>query len=264
MLDEAGLVVVGRHRDRPCRGDRVGRLRTDLRVDVEPAGGHRRRDGDRAACRAVAARRRVRAVPSDGDVARPRRHRPAGARVGGGARRGRDPVRRRRRTGDGRRAPARGPGAARRRGRRDQPSHGRGAGRRRRPRVPRRDPHGRAVLRTVPVDHRGVPRDRHRPRGRSDPGRPGRALRVRGHPGRPRRRHRAARVLRRRRGDLHGRARRQPAGRRTASPSRWCPARGSGRDLAWELPEPSSPTCCTTPPSSARSSIRPGSARPAP
>ena len=42
-------------------------------------------------------RRRVRAVPPDGDVARPGRHRAAGAGQRGRARRGRDPLRRRRR-----------------------------------------------------------------------------------------------------------------------------------------------------------------------
>ena len=80
----------------------------------------------------------------------------------------------------------------------------------------------------LPVDHRGVPRDRHRPGTRPHPGRPGRALRVR---------RRAAPtstartelpgLLRRRRGRLHRRARRQPAGVATASPRASSPAPGS-------------------------------------
>ena len=102
-------------------------------------------------------RRRVRPVPPDRDVARPGRARPAGARVRGGPWRRSDPLRRRRRAGDGRRAPAGGPRPARRGRRCDQPADGRGARRRRRPRLPRRHAHGRAVLRAVPVDHRGVP-----------------------------------------------------------------------------------------------------------
>ena len=42
--------------------------------------------------------------------------------------------------------------------------HGRGTCGSRRPRLPRCHAHGRAVLRTLPVDHRRLPRDRHRPR----------------------------------------------------------------------------------------------------
>ena len=75
----------------------------------------------------------------------------------------------------------------------------------RRPRVPRRDVDGRAVLHALPVDHRGVPRGRHRPGARAHPGRPGRALRLRWCGGRPLGAHLAARLLRGRRG------RRRPA-----------------------------------------------------
>ncbi len=166
----------------------------------------------------------------------PGRHRAAAARQRGRPRRGRDPLRRRRRAGDGRRPPAGGPRAARRRRRGDQPAHGRGAGRRRRPRLPRRHRPRRALLRALPVDHRGVPRDRHRPGARPHPGRAGRPLRVRRRAGAPRRHDGAARPVRRRRGRVHRRARRQPAGveqpdrgRRRRDPARARPRLGAAR-----------------------------------
>ena len=139
----------------------------------------------------------------------------------------------------------------------DQPADGRGAGRRRRPRVPRRHPHGRAVLRAVPVDHRGVPRDRHRPGGRPDPGRPRRALCVRGYPGGPRRRHRAAAGSTR-----WGRSPARVSTVRTgwpptASPSRSCPARGWAATWPGSSRRPSTPTWARTNPSASRSSTRP-------
>ena len=235
-LDPDGRRRVGRRRDRARRRPGDGRLRPDLRLDVEPARRHRRRVGDRPAGRARGARRRVRAVPPDRDVARPGRDRAAAARQRGRPRRGRDPVRRGRRARHGRRPPARGPRATRRRRGGDQPAHGRGAGRRRRPRVPRRDEHRRALLRALPVDHRGVPRDRHRSGARPHPGRPGRPLRVRRRAGPPRRHDGAARPVRRRRGRVHRCARRQPAGvqqphrgRRRRHPARARPRLGGAR-----------------------------------
>ena len=148
-----GVVTARRRRARHRR------LRPGLRQHVEPAGRHRRRAGARPARRA-----RRRATSSSCSSTRPccgrgpDADRPAGAGQRGRARRGRHPVRRRRRAGDGRRPPAGGPRAARRGRRGDQPADGRGAGRRRRPRLPRRHAPGRAVLRALPVDHRGVPR----------------------------------------------------------------------------------------------------------
>ena len=78
--------------------------------------------------------------------------------------------------------------------------------------LPRRDEHRRALLHPVPVDHRGVPGDRHRPGPRPHPGRPGRPLRLRRRAGAPRRHDGDARPVRRRRGGLHRCPRRQPAG----------------------------------------------------
>ena len=97
----------------------------------------------------------------------------------GGARRGRDPVRRRRRAGDGRRPPARGPRPAT-----SSPRRSAGAWPRRPAGV---DDHvyldatnlGERFYDPLPVDHRGVPGDRHRPGPRPHPGRPGGPLRVR-------------------------------------------------------------------------------------
>ena len=105
----------------------------------------------------------------------------------------------------------------------------RGAGRRRRPRVPRRHAHGRALLRALPVDHRGVP-------GRSASTRPATASRS----PRPRTSPAAAcpptstgaprcpGCTPSARSSCTGRARRQPAGVATASPRGSSPAPGSG------------------------------------
>ena len=41
LLDPDGRGRLRRHRDRPCRRARHRRLRPDLRVDIEPACGHR-------------------------------------------------------------------------------------------------------------------------------------------------------------------------------------------------------------------------------
>ena len=126
-------------------------------------------DGLALALRAglAGARRGVRPVPPHRAVGRARCDRSAGADQRGGAWRGRRAVRRSRGAGDGRGASAGGPRAARRGGRGDQPADGRGARRRGRPRVPRRDAHGRAVLRALPGDHRGLSRRRHRPGARN-------------------------------------------------------------------------------------------------
>ena len=131
---------VGRHDLGAGHRPRHRRLGPGLRLDLEPAGGHRRRCGDGVARRAGRQRRRVRAVPPDRAVDRARRGRPAGAGQRGGARRGRGALRRRRRPGDGGRPPARRPRPSRRRGGGDQPAHGAGTGGHRRPRVPRRHP----------------------------------------------------------------------------------------------------------------------------
>ena len=64
----------------------------------------------------------------------------------------------------------------------------------------------------VPDDPGELPRARHRPGHRPDPGRAGRALRQRRRPHRPVRPDQRARPVRLRRGGLHRRARRQPAG----------------------------------------------------
>ena len=74
----AGVTVALRQRRRSARVRRPdhgprrragdGRLRADLRVDLEPSRGHRRRRRHRHARRAGGPRRRVRAVPSDRDL----------------------------------------------------------------------------------------------------------------------------------------------------------------------------------------------------
>ena len=78
-LDAGRRRRVRRHRHGPRRGAGDRRLRPGVRVDVEPAGGDRRRRRPRPAGRAAGARRRVRAVPPDGDV--------DGARTPSGSRR---------------------------------------------------------------------------------------------------------------------------------------------------------------------------------
>ena len=155
---------------------------------------------------------------------RSRRRRPAGAGQRGGTRRGSDPLRRRRPAGDGRRPPAGGPRAPRRRRRGDQPR-----GWRRRPAgvddhvYLDATAHGRAVLRAVPVDHRGVPVDRCRSGSPANPRRPGRPLRVRWRA---------------------GATRRDDGARLGSTPSARCPAPASTAPTGWRRtasPRASSP-----------------------
>ena len=87
--------------------------------------------------------------------------------------------------------------------------------------------------RPLPAHRRGVPRRRARPGARSGAGQPGRALRDGRRRDRPRRPDLGARAVRRRRGRLHRRPRRQPPGQQLAArgPRLRTPGRaGDGRD----------------------------------
>ena len=89
---------------------------------------------------------------------------------------------------------------------------------RRRPRLPGRPAPRRRVPGAAVPDHHGVhPGGRRRPGDRADPGRAGRALRLRRRTDRPGRAHQHPRPVRVRRGGLHRRARRQPAGQQLAA-----------------------------------------------
>ena len=78
-------------------------------------------------------------------------------------------------------------------------------------------PRRRVPRAAVPDDRRVLPGRRRRPGRRPDPGRPGRPLRLRRRPHRPARPHVDPRPVRLRRGRLHRRARRQPAGQQLAA-----------------------------------------------
>ncbi len=186
---------------------------------TNPARLDRRRDGARAARRGDAARPRVRAVPPDGDVPRPRLPRPAAADLRGRARRGRVPGRLRRQPVHAGRPRARRPRPARRGGEGDHP-----ADERDRPpaHVARRPPPRCGVLGEALPDHpRHRPLARRRPGDRAAAGLARLPLRLGRRAHRPPRPVRRARPLRHRRGRLLRRARRQPAGLQL-------PARGAG------------------------------------
>ena len=178
--------------------------RPALRGHDEPAGVDRRRHRDGAARRGRGGRRRVHAVPPDGDG--PPEH-AAAAALRGTARRGRGAARRARRAVHGRRGPACRPRAARHR----RPRH-RAAARRPRPRPPvaRRHRH-RRLPGQVPDDLAVGPERAPGPPGRLPARGAGRALPLGRHRRRPRRRVDAPGPVVVRRGGVLGRARRQPA-----------------------------------------------------
>ena len=109
----------------PGRRTRLGRARPGVLPDHQPGGVDRGRHGARAARRRGAARPRVRAVPPDGDVPRPRLARPAAADQRGGPRRGGVPRRLRGQPVHAGPARARRPRAARRRRQGDHPADAR-------------------------------------------------------------------------------------------------------------------------------------------
>ena len=189
-------------------------------------------DGVALALRAGArsARPRVRAVPPDRAVARRRRPGAAAAGLRGGARRGRLPRRRRRRAASWRASTS-------------WPTSPRATSSRRRSCggcASKGSPHmwldarhlGEERWAHAVPDHPGrLPRARHRPGHRADPGRAGLPLRVRWRRDRPRRPHDGARALRLRRGRLHRRARREPA--RLQLPARGAGLRRAGSPPTW-------------------------------
>ena len=194
LLDADGGVDVGRHGHGPRRRRSppaaTGQVFASTSNPPAVTG-----DGVALALRAGLAvqRRRVRPVPPDRAVDRARRRRPAGAGQRGGARRGRDPLRRRRRPGDGRAST------------RSRTSPLATSWRRRSagawPQAPGGvDDHvfldathlGERFYERFPSITAACRAHRHRPGPRPHPGRPRRPLRVRRRAGPPRRRHRAA------------------------------------------------------------------------
>ncbi len=127
----------------PRGGAGQRRARAGLLPDDQPSGRDRRRYGDRAAGGRHGARPRVRAVPPDRHVPRPRLPRPAAADLRGGPRRGCVPRRLRGRPLHAGRPRAGRPRTARRRRQGDHPPHARD-----RPAAPvaRRATPGRGVL----------------------------------------------------------------------------------------------------------------------